>query len=295
MSNNGIELVARRPELVPRFVRKRSTEYDMYDKEITRLQAINSSGLTEEEKSLFCRLVAWDPADNQYVLVLEYCEGGDLEGLLQQQPSEVDLPLATVLRWAESLALALDVMHRKLGRLHLDLKPANLLLPSANPSAAEIKVADFGISQVCPMSHDGHWEGTVSAEYPMLEHAFSAPEQGSECGVSPATDRYQLGLVLLQLLCRRRLEDMGDMQALLQCRPNLVYDINRRGFGNCEFKKLPADLQARWKPIGTVEAKAEMDKLPHRGGPLAQLVLDLLRTEPKDRPSEIIKRIKAAK
>lgn len=283
------------------YVRKRTSRYDMYDREITRLEAINGSGLLDEgERGLFCRLLAWHTTGHEYVLVMEHCEGGDLGQLLERRSSAAELPLATILRWSESMACALFVLHHKLRRLHLDFNPANLLLTGVGARRAEIKVADFGTSQVCRKDQDDGQEGEVGeVEQPMTCDFISAPEQGMERFVSPATDRYQLGLVLLQLLCRRRLEDMESdaMTSLLAARTSLKEDITRRGYGDCIFSALPLDLQARWRPIGPSEAEAEMDLLQSQGQPLRQLVLDLLRPQATERPGDrdVIRRVRAAR
>ncbi len=82
-------------------------------------------------------ILAIDPP--QRFVAMELLEGRTLADEIRVRGR---LPWRRVLRWACSVAAALDVIHLA-GVVHLDLKPANLFL--ANDGA--VKVLDFGISR----------------------------------------------------------------------------------------------------------------------------------------------------
>ena len=108
------------------------------------------------------------------------------ERLRAQGPMEVK-QAATMMR---TIAEAIDYAHR-LGVLHLDLKPGNVLL-SEN---GEPLVADFGLTRRIdegPSEHD-NISGTPS---------YMAPEQATaqSTKVGPAADIYGLGAILYEML-----------------------------------------------------------------------------------------------
>jgi serine/threonine-protein kinase ULK4 len=61
---------------------------------------------------------------NHLWLILEYCVGGDLKSLLQQ---DMRLPESSVHDFGRDLLAALQFLHSK-GIIHCDLKPTNILL-----------------------------------------------------------------------------------------------------------------------------------------------------------------------
>lgn len=90
---------------------------------------------------------------------------------------------------AAELLGALGAAHR-LGVLHRDIKPGNILLTDT----AQVKVGDFGIAKLTEDRHDtttGSMFGTVS---------YLAPERLAGRAASRASDLYSIGVVLFEAL-----------------------------------------------------------------------------------------------
>lgn len=122
---------------------------------------------------------------------MQLVRGPSLAQLLMKNGPYPALDAARLLR---KLADALDYAHR-LGVLHLDLKPANVLLDDRG----EPLVADFGLARRLDESFAADLDevsGTPS---------YMAPEQAQlkSHKLSPATDIYGLGAILYELLSGR--------------------------------------------------------------------------------------------
>jgi serine/threonine-protein kinase len=103
---------------------------------------------------------------------------------------------------------AVQYAHRNL-IVHRDLKPGNILVSAEG----EVKLLDFGIAKLLAT---GRSEGELRAnehtrsQVRLLTPEFAAPEQFRGEPVTTATDVYQLGLVLYQLLSGHRALMTGD-------------------------------------------------------------------------------------
>jgi len=125
-------------------------------------------------------------------LVMELLEGADLERTCGGQPQ----PPAVVVDWLRQVARGLDKAH-KLGLVHRDLKPENLFLTRREDGSPLVKILDFGI-----VKHVAHSGTTTQGGQFLGTPLYMAPEQaaGSEYPITPAADRFTLGLVAFRLL-----------------------------------------------------------------------------------------------
>lgn len=118
-------------------------------------------------------------------IVMEFMSGGSLADRMAQSGP---LPWSEVLEIGVLLAGALETAHRA-GILHLDVKPANILMSRF----AEPALGDFGISRLrgVTVTLDGRVRATAT---------YSAPERLMNGEASVATDLYGLGATLFALL-----------------------------------------------------------------------------------------------
>jgi serine/threonine-protein kinase ULK4 len=152
---------------------------------------------------------AWYETANHLWLVLEYCVGGDLLGLLKQ---DVRLPEASIKTFGKDLVTALRVAHEA-GVLHCDLKPSNLLIDEDG----RIKLCGFGLAKkvsevvffggagddgTAATKSNGDGPGSAPAKKKSKlvgTPCYMAPELFGEHGVhSYASDLWAIGCVLYE-------------------------------------------------------------------------------------------------
>ena len=127
------------------------------------------------------------------------------------------------------VAEAVDYAHR-LGVLHLDLKPGNILIDEQGLPL----IADFGLARRLEQALD------MANERVSGTPSYMAPEQAQVSGrtLSPATDVWALGAVLYELLTGQPPFDAGDPSATVRL---LLQGKVRRP---SRVRPVPADLEA---------------------------------------------------
>lgn len=123
--------------------------------------------------------------EGRAMIVFEYIKGRDLDTVFAEHGQ---LSEAGVLRIAIQLTRALKYLHSQ-GILHRDIKPSNVLM---QPDGM-IKIVDFGLAR--PLEQLA-LKGTRVRGTP----AYMAPEQIEGSQLIAATDIYQLGVSLYELL-----------------------------------------------------------------------------------------------
>ena len=133
-------------------------------------------------------------------LLMPYYVQGSLQDRLESGP----VPWPEAVEYMVAVANTMAAAHRS-GVVHLDLKPANILL-SANGSP---RIADFGIAKLL---EQGGSKTTGAAFTP----TFSAPEALLGDMTSPASDVYGLGATLWALVAGRPpFRDLNGDNALM--------------------------------------------------------------------------------
>jgi hypothetical protein len=124
-------------------------------------------------------------------LVMELVEGEALGERLARR----DFPgAAEALELVAQVADALSAAHA-LGVVHRDIKPANIILTRGG----KMKVADFGVAKAMGEDTDLTRSGTVIGS-----PAYMAPEQVRGEALDGRADLFSLGVVLYELLLRRK-------------------------------------------------------------------------------------------
>ena len=132
------------------------------------------------------RLFELIEADGRLAVVMEWVPGGSMGARLDGGP----LPVDEVVRIADETLAALEYLHAH-GVVHRDVKPSNLLLDEAG----RVRLADLGLARPLEDASDLTRTNTTVGT-----PAFMSPEQIRGETPQPATDLYELGITLFQLL-----------------------------------------------------------------------------------------------
>ena len=146
-------------------------------------------------------------ADGVLYIAMRFVAGGDLQGVLAR---EGPLTPGRAVEFISPVASALDAAHR-VGLVHRDVKPANILVDASSDRPDHVYLSDFGVSKgaVSAASRTGQFLGTPN---------YSAPEQARGQGVLDGrADQYALACVAYQLLTGevpfKREDDMAVLYA----------------------------------------------------------------------------------
>lgn len=139
--------------------------------------------------------------NGHYYYVMELAAGYDTGKWLKRKGH---LAPDDVLTIAESVAVALDYAEKKLGIIHCDIKPGNIMVDSDGT----VRVTDLGIARFIkgPNQNDGYVCGTPS---------FMSPEQARGEVLDVRSDIYSLGATIYNLVTGRRLFDGRSDDAIM--------------------------------------------------------------------------------
>src|SRR5437879_8652534 len=218
-----------------------------------------------------CRLYDVGHQDGIDYLVMEYLEGETLAHRLKRG----SLPLDQLMQYAIQITDALQTAH-KLGVIHRDLKPGNIMLTKSGA-----KLLDFGLAKVraveavagmtalptltTPLTGEGAILGTLQ---------YMAPEQLEGKETDARTDIFALGSVLYEMATGRKAFD-GTSQAslistIMTAEPpaiSMLQPLTPPGLERVVKSCLLKDPDARWQSAHDV--KLELTWLEHGVEPAA--------------------------
>ena len=122
-----------------------------------------------------------DAKEKEGYLIMEYVEGLNLKNFVEQVGA---LPAQNVGLFSMETLAALEYAHNQ-NVLHLDIKPANIMLSDKN----EIKLIDFGISS----------DAKKSVKEIMGSPFYMSPEQISGKEIDVRSDIYSVGVTIYEL------------------------------------------------------------------------------------------------
>lgn len=127
-------------------------------------------------------------------LAMEFLEGKTLKEVLEQ---EAPLGAVRAGRIAEQMASGLGEAHR-LGFVHRDLKPGNIMLVPDEFGRDQVKLLDFGI--VASLKERESDQRLTKTGYIVGTPTYMAPEQIDPKAVGPQVDVYAMGVMIYEML-----------------------------------------------------------------------------------------------
>jgi serine/threonine-protein kinase len=139
------------------------------------------------------RVYDFGQIEGQPFLAMEYLAGRSLRQELDRSGA---LPAERVASIGVQIAKALGAAHR-VGVVHRDLKPDNVMLVEGYGERDFVKVLDFGIARSLDQGEAGF---RTKAGAIIGTPAYMSPEQASTVPLDARSDLYSLGVVLYEML-----------------------------------------------------------------------------------------------
>lgn len=204
------------------------------------------------------KLIGYCLENEDQLLAYEYMSRGSLDNHLFGRGSGSQ-PLSWKLRMKIGLdaAKGLAYLHEK-KVIHRDFKSSNILL-DAN---YEAKISDFGLAKDGPVGNQSHVSTRCMGTY-----GYAAPEYMATGHLTPKSDIYSFGAVLLEILCGRR--------ALDTTRPPREQNLVEWAKPNISNRRVMRIMDSR------IEGECSVKKAITA----AKLAFNCLSEDPKHRPS----------
>ncbi|XP_068564832.1 serine/threonine-protein kinase pdik1l-B-like [Cebidichthys violaceus] len=202
-------------------------------------------------------------------LVMEYCDGGDLNRYLLSRPPDCQRNHSVV----RQLCSAVAFLH-SLGITHRDLKPDNVLVCMSQRGPV-VKVADFGLSKMREVPVDGeltgqHFSSTCGSDF------YMAPEVWGGLTYTAQADIFSLGVMFWAVLERITFLEEGATQEQLGayvCRGRWLMPLGEALWENADLQLCIPMKFKRAPPLP-----------PPPGPAMTSLLLDMLASNPDARP-----------
>ena len=200
-------------------------------------------------------------------LVMEYIEGRALGKELKRVGGKMEE--ARVVQCGMDVLSSLEEAHR-IGVLHRDLKPGNIMVTLDHRGEEQFKVLDFGIATWLDMQEQG--QGGLAGT-----PRYASPEQLLGKQVAKESDLYSLGAVMWTLLTGAPmvggLKGWGEVSAfhLQGARPRLPESVDR-GVREIVERACARDPRARWRSAAQMREALESWKPEVKSWHMGQVV-----------------------
>lgn len=169
-------------------------------------------------------------------LVMEYIPGVNLEEFIEKKRRLAVGHAGLLLGY---LCHALETAHT-LGIVHLDLKPANLMIVGADTLEESLRVMDFGLAQFASKPHFSAerlagFTPTATQGTP----SYIPPEMLRGDQVDGRADLYSTGVMLFEMLTGQLPFERGDVKSVLQAH---LYD-RPPGFASLGVRDMPPAVE----------------------------------------------------
>lgn len=183
------------------------------DKDFVTMLIDEAKALVHLQHHNIVQVLELGKEEESFFISMELIEGLDLGTLFRRMISDgIVLPLKYTIHILCQILEALDFAHKQTGTdgkildiVHRDISPPNVLL-SWN---GEVKVADFGIAKGAHRTY----ETTVTQV--KGKYSYMSPEQATGQAVDHRTDIYAAGILLYELITRKKLYDApNDLEVI---------------------------------------------------------------------------------
>ncbi|KAI5090394.1 hypothetical protein C0J45_19255 [Silurus meridionalis] len=205
-------------------------------------------------------------------LVMEYCDGGDLNHYILSQSPDIQRNLQVV----QQLSSAMAFLHG-LGIVHRDLKPANVLV-CLTRSGPVIKVADFGLSKMVEGPADGD-QSRLALSSTCGSDFYMAPEVWAGHSYTAQADIFSLGVLFWAVLERITFLEDGSNEEQLGAYVEKGRWIAPLGEALCQNPALQLVIPSR--------TRRAPPSPPTPSPELCALLLDMLAFDPETRPTAL--------
>lgn len=244
-------------EILARFRRERQILARLEHPNIARLL---DGGVSEEGRPYFA---------------MEYVPGVSITAYCDRQRASIDERL----RLFVPVCRAIEYAHRNLV-VHRDLKPSNVVVGDDG----HVKLLDFGIAKLLG-DDDGAGEQTGASR--LMTPEYASPEQVIGSRITTASDVYQLGALLYELLTGRR-PGPGDRITPSDARHVAPLVALVRPSVAVRRTRTVTSAEGHPQTVDPVSAAAARDTTPERlqrrlKGDIDAIVLTTMRNEPEQR------------
>ncbi len=167
------------PEFVERFLREARSLFRIHAENVVRILDVES------------------PTSRPPFLVMEYVDGDSLEAILERRGR---FELTEAIEIMRQTCVGVAEAHR-LGIVHRDIKPHNIMVTARDDGTACVKLVDFGIAQIGATEAPAMATRLTATAAVIGTPCYMAPEQlRSARDADARSDVWSIGIVLFELL-----------------------------------------------------------------------------------------------